>query len=70
MILSKPISSIVQHGVMLAINYLITLSVSIGTVEMCGLSPYFGVVFCDRDNSILQFLLMKRFVFVREEDVK
>ena len=48
---------------MLTINYFITLSVSIGTVELCGLSPYYGVVFATGVTVFSSFLLMKYFVF-------
>jgi putative flippase GtrA len=60
---SHIIGHIGRYGVMLAINYAITISVSIATVEVCGLSPYIGVIFATGATACSSFFLMKDFVF-------
>ena len=52
-----------KYGVMLIINYVINLSVSVITVEVCGLNPYFGVLFAAIIMLCSGFLLMRYFVF-------
>lgn len=60
-------ASMVHHAwkyvVMLAINYMISLFTSIITVEICGLSPYFGIVFATAIMMCSNFFFMKYFVF-------
>jgi putative flippase GtrA len=56
-----------KYGVLLAINYVINLSVSIITVEVCGLSLYFAVIFATVIIMCSSFFLMKYFVFSHGE---
>jgi len=53
-----------RYGLMLTINYLLSISISIVTVVAFGLSPYFGVVFATIAIACLSFVLMKYFVFL------
>ncbi len=62
---SAILSHMSKYGIMLGINYLITLSISVGTVELLGLTPYHGVVFATFATAFSSFLLMKYFVFCR-----
>ncbi len=48
---------------MLISNYFLTLIITICTVELCGLAPYWGVVFATIANAASSFIVMKRFVF-------
>lgn len=59
-----------KYLIMLFANYLITLSVTTVTVELLRLNPYFGIVFSTFATTFSSFLLMKHFVFVREESIK
>lgn len=59
-----------KYGMMLLINYLITLSVATVTVELLRLTPYYGIVFATLATAFSSFLLMKHFVFVQKEPVK
>lgn len=59
-----------KYVMMLLINYLITVSVAAITVELFGLTPYYGIVFSTFFTAFSSFLLMKHFVFVRKERVK
>lgn len=59
-----------KYGVMFIANYLITLSITTATVELLGLTPYFGIVFSVFATAFSSFLLMKHFVFVRKKGVK
>lgn len=59
-----------KYLMMLFANYLITLSVTIVTVELLGLTPYYGIVFSVFATAFYSFLLMKHFVFVRVVGVK
>lgn len=59
-----------KYGIMLMANYLITLSVTTATVELFGLTPYYGIVFSTFATAFSSFLLMKHFVFFREESIK
>lgn len=52
-----------KYGGMLLINYLTTLAISMGTVEVCRLTPYYGVLFATGGTAFSSFLLMKYFVF-------
>jgi len=54
-----------RYLLMLVLNYLITLSVVSLTVELLGLSPYFGIVFSTAATAISSFLVMNHFVFRR-----
>lgn len=60
----------VKYGVMLIANYLITLGITTGTVELLGLTPYFGIVFAAFATAFSSFLLMKHFIFVRKQGFK
>ena len=60
----------VKYGMLLIANYLITVSITSATVELFGLTPYFGVVFSASATAFSSFLLMKHFVFVRKQGVK
>lgn len=53
----------VKYAMMLVINYLITLSVCIITVEIFKLNPYFGIIFAAGITMFSSFLFMKYFVF-------
>jgi len=59
-----------RYGIMLLINYLLTLSVVTVTVELFKLTPYSGIVFATLATAFSSFLLMKHFVFVQKEQVK
>jgi putative flippase GtrA len=54
-----------KYLLMLVLNYLITLSVVSTTVELLGLSPYFGIVFSTAATAMTSFLVMNHFVFRR-----
>ena len=56
----------VKYGILLIANYLITLSITSATVELLGLTPYFGIVLSALATAVSSFLLMKHFVFVRK----
>jgi putative flippase GtrA len=60
----------VKYGIMLIANYLITLGITTATVELLGLTPYFGIIFSIFVTAFSSFLLMKHFVFVRKRGVK
>jgi len=55
-----------KYGIMLVVNYLITLSVTTVTFELLGLTPYYGIVFATFGTAFSSFLLMKHFVFVQK----
>jgi len=59
-----------KYLMMLFANYLITLSVTTVTVELLGLTPYYGIVSSVFVTAFSSFLLMKHFVFVRVDGVK
>jgi putative flippase GtrA len=48
---------------MLISNYFLTLIITICTVELCGLTPYWGAVFAAIANAVSSFIVMKCFVF-------
>jgi putative flippase GtrA len=48
---------------MLIFNYLLTMIVTMCTVELCGLVPYWGIVFATAANALSSFMLMRYFVF-------
>ncbi len=54
-----------RYCTMLLANYAITLGVTTATVELLGLTPYYGVVFSACTTATSSFLLMKHFVFAR-----
>ncbi len=60
---SAILNHMTKYGVMLGINYLITLGISVGTVELLALTPYHGVVFATFVTAFSSFFLMKHFVF-------
>jgi len=60
---SSVIGHIGRYGVMLMVNYLVTVSISIVTVELFKLTPYHGVIFATGMTAFLSFLIMKYFVF-------
>ena len=64
---SAVLSHMGKYGVMLGINYLITLSITVVTVELIALTPYHGVVLATFATAFSSFLLMKHFVFFRQE---
>jgi putative flippase GtrA len=59
-----------KYLIMFFANYLITLSVTTVTVELLRLKPYFGIILSTFATAFSSFLLMKHFVFVREENIK
>jgi putative flippase GtrA len=59
-----------KYGIMLLVNYLITLSITTATVELAKLTPYYGIVFATVATAFSSFILMKHFVFVRKEYAK
>lgn len=52
-----------KYGLMLLINYGITITISIVTVELLGLSPYIGIIFATVVTAFSSFILMKYMVF-------
>lgn len=58
-------SALPRYLSMLALNYLITFSIVSLTVELLGLSPYFGIIFSTAGTAVSSFLLMNHFVFRR-----
>jgi len=56
----------VKYGILLIANYLVTLIITSATVELLGLTPYFGIVLSALVTAVSSFLLMKHFVFVRK----
>ena len=52
-----------RYCAMLFVNYLATLSITTATVEVFGLSPYFGVIASTAATASLSFFIMKYFVF-------
>jgi putative flippase GtrA len=52
-----------RYGLMLLLNYLITLLAQWFTVEVLRLSPYLGVVVATIGTAVTSFFLMKHFVF-------
>lgn len=60
----------VKYGIMLIVNYMLTLSITSATVELAKLTPYYGIVFATGATAFSSFLLMKHFVFVRKEYAK
>lgn len=59
-----------KYGMMLFANYLITLGITTATVELLGLTPYYGIVFSVFVTAFSSFLLMKHFVFARKKEIK
>jgi putative flippase GtrA len=55
-----------KYLLMLILNYFITLVVVATTVEVFGLSPYFGIIFSTGATAISSFAIMNHFVFQRE----
>ena len=55
---------VAKYGIMLILNYVITLIVNTLTVELLGLTPYFGIIFSTFFTALSSFLLMKHFVFI------
>ena len=54
---------LVKYGVMLALNYGITLGAMWMTINILVLSPYFGLVFATAITAVTSFFTMKYFVF-------
>ncbi len=54
-----------KYIIMLLVNYLITMFITIVTVEALSKSAYHGVVFSVFFTAISSFLLMKHFVFYK-----
>ena len=52
-----------RYGLMLVVNYLITILAQWTTVEELHLTPYFGVVLATVGTAISSFFIMKYFVF-------
>ena len=52
-----------KYGIMLTINYTTNLLIAIIAVGMCGLTPYFAVIFATIIIASSNFFLMKYFVF-------
>jgi putative flippase GtrA len=63
-------SDTVKYGISVIANYLITLIITSATVELLGLTPYFGITFSALATAFSSFLLMKYFVFVRKQVIK
>ncbi len=61
------IPSTIRYAFMLFVNYLILLGVTTATVELLGLTPYFGVIFSEFVTAFSSFLMMKHFVFAQQE---
>lgn len=59
------LAALPRYLLMLGLNYSITLSVVALTVELIGISPYFGIVFSSAATAISSFLVMNHFVFRR-----
>jgi putative flippase GtrA len=59
-----------RYIVMLLINYLITLTVVSTTVDLIGLTPYYGIIFSVMFTAFSSFFLMKYFVFPHQENVR
>jgi putative flippase GtrA len=59
-----------KYGLMLLVNYGLTLSITTATVEFLRLTPYYGIVFSTFATALSSFLLMKHFVFAQKEYVK
>ena len=55
-----------KYLLMLILNYFITLVVVANTVDVFGLSPYFGIIFSTGATAISSFTIMNHFVFQRE----
>jgi putative flippase GtrA len=55
--------SVSKYSVMLCINYAITLLISIFTVEVLKISPYFGILFSTGATALTSFIMMNHFVF-------
>lgn len=60
------IAHIAKYSLLLIVNYLITLFVNIITVEILGLTPYYGVIFATGCVMFTSFLLMKYYVFSKK----
>ena len=54
---------ITKYGLLLLLNYFITLTVQMITVELFGLTPYYGVVLATGCVMFSSFIIMKYFVF-------
>lgn len=52
-----------KYLIMLAVNYVITLGITMAGVEIFGFSPYFAVLFPIAMTAVSSFLMMKHFVF-------
>ena len=52
-----------RYGLMLGLNYLITVIAAWITVDVAGLSPYLGVVAATMGTATSSFIVMKYFVF-------
>ncbi len=61
----KAVFDVVKYSTLPILNYIITLIVNTFTVELLGLTPYFGIFFSTLFTAISSFILMKHFVFVR-----
>jgi putative flippase GtrA len=59
-----------KYCIMLTANYLITLAVTTGTVELLMLTPYHGAIISSFATALSSFLLMKYFVFAPQESFK
>lgn len=60
---SSILSQVSNYTGMLIFNYFITIIVTMCTVELYGLAPYWGVVFATIANAVSSFIVMKYFVF-------
>lgn len=56
-----------RYGLMLLLNYLITLAVVWAVVELLGMSPYLGAIASTAVSAMSSFLAMKHFVFRHPE---
>jgi putative flippase GtrA len=59
----------VKYGIMLFINYTITLGVTVVIVEKIQLEPYYGVGCSVFFTAFFSYLLMKHFVFRQKSEI-
>ncbi|OPY60428.1 MAG: GtrA-like protein [Syntrophorhabdaceae bacterium PtaU1.Bin034] len=60
---SSILGQVGKYTGMLISNYFLTLIITMCTVELCSLSPYWGAVFATMASAVSSFILMKHFVF-------
>ena len=58
-----------RYAVMLTVNYGLTISIVTFTVEVLGISPYFGILLSTMVNGFTSFVMMNHFVFHRKENI-